>query len=517
MGEKSKSNSPELDKIADRKSIQDEGTIAGSSDQGGDELKVVKALLENGIFLEEEGKSDEAEKVYNDIANRLDNRETSVFLSIVLGARYNLTQKIKLNRRQKEAIALYDDLVNRLINNNNSVNIGLIIQALLKKAAEISAEAEFSKERDVLKAISIYDHIMTRYRRYDETALQLGVVQALIEKFYLIDESYYDYVDGRNYAEAESICDLLREIGYSDELVLLDKAAEALILFRKKTIIAGSIAQDRNEIFLNIANTIYKKGVLLEEEGQEDQAIDAYNRFILRFKDSGLFAEQVTMAFFKKDLLLTKLRQLDESTATYDLLFHDIKSCDNLTILELVANALFNKGVLLTELGRIEESIATYDLLFHDHKNCDEPTILKQVGYSLIKKFDLIEYDSRLYKQIGEELLYIGDLLGGWDEDDSIWIYDFMVSRFESSQVIELLEMVAEALLKKSILLTKWGQFEKAIRVCGQIIYKFGNRNEPIFLRRTAAAILNKADALELLEERKKHQASTKPIRIIEI
>jgi TolA-binding protein len=99
--------------------------------------------------------------------------------------------------------------------------------------------------------------------------------------------------------------------------------------------------------------------------------------------------KEIIQSLFVKGLLLEESEKLEEAIVVYDKLTNRFKDSRENFILEEIATSFHNKGVLLGQLGKSEKAIEVYDELIKRFKDSKKSVILKQVSSALLNKIEM--------------------------------------------------------------------------------------------------------------------------------
>ncbi|MBQ4673969.1 tetratricopeptide repeat protein [Aeromonas dhakensis] len=159
-----------------------------------------------------------------------------------------------------------------------------------------------------------------------------------------------------------------------------------------------------------------------------------------------------------------------------------ITSSESLGALEIVDQVWVARAYLNRALKQTdpEQEIEMYDALIERFGTNDVVEVQKQMATALLNK---------------------GIALGQLDRsEDGITVYDELIQRFGTSDVPALQELVTKALINKGVRLGQLDRSEEEITVYDELIQRFGTSDVPALQERVAKALINKGITLGQLD-----------------
>lgn len=124
----------------------------------------------------------------------------------------------------------------------------------------------------------------------------------------------------------------------------------------------------------------------------------------------------------------------------------------------MLAQSLSNAGIALGQLNREEESIAVYDEVVSRYGGAPEATLRRQVAAVLINKGVSLKQLNR--------------------DEEAIAVCEEVVSRYDSAPEAVLRELVAQALVNKGGFLGRLNRYDEAIAVSDEVESRYGSTPE---------------------------------------
>jgi tetratricopeptide (TPR) repeat protein len=209
------------------------------------------------------------------------------------------------------------------------------------------------------------------------------------------------------------------------------KLADAALYF-------GKVAESPDATAVDIAITLFSKGVVLRQMGRSKEAVAVYDEVVMRFGAAPEVAlrEQVARALVNKGWALGRMGRSAEEVAVYDEVVRRFGAALEPVLREQVAKALFNKGVTLGQMGRFEDEVAVYDEVVTRFGAASEVVLREQVATALVNKGVIL-------RQMGRP-------------EDAATVYDDVVTRFGAASEPALREQVAGAIGNRA-----WVSYQK--------------------------------------------------------
>jgi tetratricopeptide (TPR) repeat protein len=194
-------------------------------------------------------------------------------------------------------------------------------------------------------------------------------------------------------------------------------------------------------------------------------------REVKHSQDSDTMREQLASALFNKGVTLEEQGEDDDAILAYDELIKCYAQDSDPSIRRLVAQAMFNKGIGLSVFyDQREDAIQAYDEIINCYAQDSDPTILELVDQAVN------------YKEImeaGEEIM-----LSDYDEDDEpleweeekneeLAYLEMIISECPRNPGQTMREKVARAMLYKGSCLEELERREEAIRAYDEMIARY--------------------------------------------
>ncbi|WP_419812350.1 hypothetical protein [Bacterioplanoides sp.] len=147
-----------------------------------------------------------------------------------------------------------------------------------------------------------------------------------------------------------------------------------------------------------------------------------------------------------------------------------------------VASSLFAKALCLNLDGRLDEEVSIYDNLITRFESSEISELQELVGLALYNKSNILDQKKR--------------------PNEALAVYDDLIARFLSSDQLKLQETVAMALYNKSIILGEERRLDEAAATYDYLITRFEKKKLPGIKKAIEGAIINRAE-LSILREPK--------------
>jgi tetratricopeptide (TPR) repeat protein len=188
-----------------------------------------------------------------------------------------------------------------------------------------------------------------------------------------------------------------------------------------------------------------------------DDFEDAAHFFLQASVDGHASQSQVVGSLLNRGLTLYQLKRYVEAINAYDRAI--ILAGESVKLMEQqVASAMLNKGLALGKLQRADEEITVYDELITRFNRSTELELLQQLSAAMFNKGVALSEGKRF--------------------DEAINVYDQLLKRFLDSTDSKLQEHVANAMLNKAFVFGQLNQDDRSIKVYDQLIKRFSNSNE---------------------------------------
>ncbi len=233
------------------------------------------------------------------------------------------------------------------------------------------------------------------------------------------------------------------------------------------------------------AQTMFYKGVTLDQLNRNEEAIAVYDAIITQFGTAEELdiREPVAKAMVNKGFRLDQLNRNEEAIVIYDAVITQFGTAGELILREAVAQAMVNKGITLTQLDRNEEAIAVHDAVINKFSTEEELSLRKPVANAMVNK---------------------GITLGKLNHnEEAIAAYDAVITQFGTAEKLSLREPVANAMVNKGFILGKLNRNEEAIATYNAAIIQFGIAKELSLQEQVAKAMINKGVTLDKLNRNK--------------
>jgi len=285
----------------------------------------------------------------------------------------------------------------------------------------------------------------------------------------------------------------------------------------------ASQAADATQV--QIAHSLFARGVMLGEMNRNEEALVAYEQAIDRYGQitGSAFHDRLAMAMVNKGVTLGQLNRWNEAIVTYEHVITRFREANEPALQYQVAMAMFNKGVAHGRLGRSVEAIATYEQFINRYGDAAEPALQAQVARAMVNKgitFSALNenekamtiYDqvisrygeaaeSELQAQVAKAMVQKGFLFVKRNRhNDSITIFDQVLTRYGEVREIVVREQVARAMVQKGIILGELKRYEDSMVVFDQVSAKFGGAKESSLSVQVAMAMFNKGVTLSRLD-----------------
>ena len=401
-------------------------------------MKVVRALINKGITLDQLDRSEDEIAVYDEIVNRLGAAEDTTMMQLVAVALASKGVTLGQLGRSEDEIAVYDEVVSRFGAAEDINLMQRVAEVLFNKGITLG---QLGRSED---AISVYDEVISRFGGAEDIDLMQQVSKALVNKGITL---------GR-----------------------LDRSEDAIAVYDEVVSRFGG-AEDI-DLMQQVAKALVNKGFRLGQLDRSEDAIAVYDEVVSRFggaEDIDLM-QLVAKALFSKGVRLGQLDRSEDEIAVYDEVVSRFDAAEDIDLMQQVAKALVNKGFRLGQLDRREDEIAVYD--------------------EVVSRFGAAE-DIDLMQQVAKALVNKGITLGqlGRSEDE-IAVYDEVVSRFDAAEDIDLMQAVAKALVNKGFRLGQLDRSEDAIAVYDEVVSRFGAAEDTTLMQGVAIALVNKGNIL---------------------
>lgn len=489
--------------------------------------KHVRSLIQDARRLGEQGRSEEAVKVYDEVISRFGLVKDLAIREQVARALINKGFRLGLLGRNEEAISAYDEVVALFGSALEPILREGVARALLNKGIKLHSLGRFDD------AIAIYDEILRRFGEAEEIEFQERVAEALNSKGNTLGQLGRSEEAIATYDELVNRFENVEELAIRKELVraLVNQALRLNSLGRSEEAIAvsndaiyriGGIGDStlREGIIRSLINKAIANGRL----GRNDEAIDLYDEVIKQFgeeKESQI-GELVAGALVNKGNRLGMVGRPEEAIAVYDDAVNKFGAVEKVEVVAIVAGALINKGHRLGALDRNEEAIAAYNEVLRRLETAEQPILRERRARALVNKSlrlaalqrneEAILISEEVVRQFGaaeesalrevvalalhnkaERLRAVGR------REEAIAAYDEVVHRYSGAVEVVVQGRAAAALLNKGVLLGDIGKVEEEVATYDQLMKQFSTVEEPLFQQIAASALLNKANRLDLL------------------
>ena len=195
----------------------------------------------------------------------------------------------------------------------------------------------------------------------------------------------------------------------------------------------------------------------LHRQGQVEEALRSYDRFVHRFGDSdkqSLIAI-VALAQGKKGLVFLSLDRFEEALAAFEASIKHLEGCDAVSAQLLVVYALGGKAVSLLLLSRVDEALANCDEMMRRFANTDEERIRNFVALTLVVAGSLLQKEGRLQEAL--------------DKCDEI------VGRFGAAEGRQIRKLVGSAFVTKAEIEFGLDHFSLSIKAATQAIEAYSS------------------------------------------
>ena len=214
---------------------------------------------------------------------------------------------------------------------------------------------------------------------------------------------------------------------------------------------AQAAAQTRDATPKEAARYTLNRGTLLEEIGEPQKAIEAFDEVIRRFKGASdpELREAVANAMFNKAGSLAAERRYEEAIQVYDEM---IERYTEPEMRSRVTAAMINEAGVLAKLGRTEAALKFADELFTRYKDVEDPATQLQLISALINK---------------------GETLGNSGEwKMALSVFDEILARCKDSPNPLIGSMLVQVLMDKAVTLGRLGQRSQAETILTALISK---------------------------------------------
>lgn len=403
-------------------------------------VRAAEALIGQGVGLVSSGKYEEAIACFDRVVEwfgEADERDLSRQVRIALTNKASVLLRLG---RLDEAHAVFDLLCARA---SKAPNPNLALARAQAIVALTLGQAGRHEE-----AITAADVLLGRFPR-DELGAEDILVMALRVK------ALAAAAVGRTQEAISLLGELGERFGGSDELVAREAVAKAWD----------------------------KMGDLLEDCGEHERALRAYDGLLERFGDAlePELRRSVALALRGKSRVLHATGRYEEALIIEDEILERFRENPPRGRPYVALDALIGKVWILTKLGRTPEATVAY----HEMMRCygDEPEryVRERVAFTLVARAHLLIDDGR--------------------NEEVIAVVDELSARFGGASEPELRLHVARGLLKKALALGWLGRWKEVIAVTDGVIERYADSLDPELDEQAGRAMGLKADALRKLGE----------------
>jgi tetratricopeptide (TPR) repeat protein len=285
--------------------------------------------------------------------------------------------------------------------------------------------------------------------------------------------------------------------GHATSLLFSERPGQALPLYHS---LVDRMKADPSAMRPLYADAMYGLASSLHAVGQSQAAVDAFDAFIVQFRDSDQneIQQRIARSLLQKAALLVSTRRFEEGLAAYN---QAVDHCSAKPGVRWAAvQALSNRASIQRQLFKYDEAKDSLRDVVKHFGTDTQPAITAVV--------DSARRDLANQEDVGALIDKGADLARSGRMAESLAVADQVIERSASDPLTR--RFMSRALNNKAIALATLGRHQESLAVLAEILNQFGKSPDPYSQRDVASGLLtygrviastgNVAKALEMLD-----------------
>lgn len=338
---------------------------------------------------------------------------------------------------------------------------------------EVVAEAIFGRARAleglgrIDESIAAYDEVIVQFGLEGRTEIQMHVALAMNNRAILLWRrgdrqdslaTFRELVDRFGRWLEPEMEELVLDALDSMRVIFIELGQPDAALAVSDELLDRPSGENLSSVSLRLRALMFQ-GVEFQQRKKFDHALRAFDTVIdlsARHRGESVLDEYVAWAYTDKAAVLVEEGQYDEARSTVEAAEQRFSGRSEPEIQVALASARVNKGHALRELGRLRQSLVVYEGVMKADVSEDHDKGL-EIGRSVATA----EWGAGVALEEAERL------------EDAAELYAGLIARFDKEEDLAIVEIVAQALLRRGAVLAQLGHGSEANKIFDEVVRRF--------------------------------------------